>query len=147
MLSHYINVRLFYLAIISVVNDNKYCSYCPFPEISINHKQFNILRPRKNSRHFANEILKYIFLYENIWILIKIPLRYVHTGPINNIPTLVQIMAWCWSSDKTLSEPMTVSLLMHIFITRPQWVNTLRPRQNRRHFAEGIFKCIFLNEN
>ena len=25
--------------------------------------------------------------------------------------------------------------------------NTLRPRQNRRHFADDIFKCIFLNEN
>ena len=25
--------------------------------------------------------------------------------------------------------------------------NTLRPRQNDRHFPDGIFKCIFLNEN
>ena len=25
--------------------------------------------------------------------------------------------------------------------------NTLRQRQNGRHFADGIFKCIFLNEN
>ena len=25
-------------------------------------------------------------------------------------------------------------------------LNTLRPRQNRRHFADDIFKCIFLNE-
>ena len=26
-------------------------------------------------------------------------------------------------------------------------MNTLRPRQNGRHFADNIFKCIFLNEN
>ena len=26
-------------------------------------------------------------------------------------------------------------------------VNTLRPRQNRRHFADDTFKLIFLNEN
>ena len=26
-------------------------------------------------------------------------------------------------------------------------LNTLRPRQNRRHFADDIFKCIFLKEN
>ena len=26
-------------------------------------------------------------------------------------------------------------------------VNTLRPRQDGRHFADDIFKCIFLNEN
>ena len=25
--------------------------------------------------------------------------------------------------------------------------NTLRPRQNGRHFADSIFECIFLNEN
>ena len=27
------------------------------------------------------------------------------------------------------------------------WVNTLRPRQNGRHFQDEIFKCIILNEN
>ena len=26
-------------------------------------------------------------------------------------------------------------------------LNALRPRQNGRHFADDIFKCIFLNEN
>ena len=26
-------------------------------------------------------------------------------------------------------------------------LNTLRPRQNGRHFADDIFKCIFVNEN
>ena len=33
------------------------------------------------------------------------------------------------------------------FITRTQWVNTLRLRQNGHHFADNNFKCIFLNEN
>ena len=28
-----------------------------------------------------------------------------------------------------------------------QWLNTLRPRQNGRHFADDIFKRIFVNEN
>ena len=31
-------------------------------------------------------------------------------GPINNIPTLVQVMAWRRPGDKPLSEPMTVRL-------------------------------------
>ena len=26
-------------------------------------------------------------------------------------------------------------------------INTLRPRQDGRHFPDDIFKCIFLNEN
>ena len=41
---------------------------------------------------------------------------------INNYPALVQIMAWRRSGDKPLSEPMMVSLLTHICVTRPQWV-------------------------
>ena len=32
-------------------------------------------------------------------------------------------------------------------VTRPQWINTLRPRQNGRHFTDDTFKCIFFNEN
>ena len=44
-------------------------------------------------------------------------------GPINNIPTLVQIMAWRRPGDKPLSETIMVRLLTHICVTRPQWVN------------------------
>ena len=31
--------------------------------------------------------------------------------------------------------------------SRQESINTLRPRHNGRHFADYIFKCIFLNEN
>ena len=48
----------------------------------------------------------------------------VPKGPINNIPALVQIMAWHRPGDKPLSEPMMVSVLTHICVTRPQWVKT-----------------------
>ena len=54
----------------------------------------NTLRPRPNGRHFADEIFKYIFLNENAWIAIKISLKFVPEGFINNIPSLVQTMAW-----------------------------------------------------
>ena len=83
---------------------------------------FNTLRPRQNGRHFPDDIFKWIFLNENVWILINISLKFVPKGPINNIPTLVQIMAWCRSGDKPLSESMLVSLPTHICVTRPQWV-------------------------
>ena len=53
----------------------------------------------------------------------KILLTPVPKSPINNIPTLIQIMAWRQSGDKPLSEPMLVDLLMFICITRPQLVN------------------------
>ena len=55
--------------------------------------------------------------------MIKISLKFIPKCPINNIPALVQIMAWCRSGDKPLPEPMVVSLLTHICVTRPQWVN------------------------
>ena len=82
----------------------------------------NTLRPRQNGRHFPDDIFICIFLNENAWILIKISLKFVPKGPVNKIPALVQIMAWCRSGDKPLSEPMMVSLLTHICVTQPQWV-------------------------
>ena len=40
------------------------------------------------------------------------------------------------SGNKPLPEPINMTC-----------INSLRPRQNRRHFAEDVFKCNFLNEN
>ena len=54
----------------------------------------NTLRLRQNECHFADDIFKCIFVNENVWIPVKISLKYVPKGPINNIPALVQIMAW-----------------------------------------------------
>ena len=66
------------------------------------------------------------WMKENIRIPINISLKFVAKVPINNIPALVQIMAWRRPGDKPLSEPMMVSLLTHICVTRPQWVNGAR---------------------
>ena len=97
-----------------------------------NTNNINTSRPRQNGRYFADNTFKSIFLNENVLIQIEISLKFVPKGPFNNISALVQIMAWCqW---------------VHICVTRPQWVNTLRPRQNFCHFAD-IFKHIFFNEN
>ena len=83
---------------------------------------FNSLRLRQNGRHSRDGIFKHIFLNENVWILIKISLTLVPKGPINNIPELVQIMAWRHPGAKPLSEPIMVDLPMHICVSRPQWV-------------------------
>ena len=83
--------------------------------------------PGQNDHYFTDNILKCIFLNENVWISIKISLKFVPKGPINNIPALVQIRAWRQTGNKLLSEPMMVSLLMHIYVTQTQWVNGLLP--------------------
>ena len=88
--------------------------------IQVINKYINTLRPRQNGRHFADDIFKCIFLNENVRISIKISLKFVPKDPINNIPALVQIMAWHRPGDKPLSEPMMVTLLTHICVTRPQ---------------------------
>ena len=88
--------------------------------LMLHHCAVNPLRPRRNRRHFADDIFKCILLneYELIWI--KISLKFIPKGPINNIPALVQIMAWRRPGNKPLSEPMMIISLTHICVTRPQ---------------------------
>ena len=57
---------------------------------------------------FPDDIFKCIFLNENVWISIKVSLKFVPRGPINKILALVQIMAWRRPDDKPLPEPMMV---------------------------------------
>ena len=103
----------------------------------------NTLGPRQNERLFTDDIFKCIFLNDDVWIPNKISLKFVPKGPINNIPALVQIMAWHRPGDKPLSEPMLVSLTTHVCVTRPQWVNICSMSQphliSRRH--EYILLC------
>ena len=84
----------------------------------------NTLRPRQNGHHFTDDTFNRIFVNENVRISIEFSLKFVPKGSINNIPALVQIMAWCRPGDKPkpLSEPVMVDLLTHICVTRPQWV-------------------------
>ena len=102
----------------------------------------NILRPRWNEQHFVDDIFKRISFNGNAWISIKISLKFVPKGPINNILALVQIMAWRLSGDKPLSEPMMVSLPTHICVTRPQWVKSLVLLANIMGHAHYM-KCEF----
>ena len=54
----------------------------------------------------AVNIFKSISMNENFWILNKISLKYVLYGLIDNMAALVQIMAWHWSGDMPLFEPI-----------------------------------------
>ena len=130
---------------------------------NINNRRINTLKPRQNGHLFTDATFKRIFLNENDRISIKISLKFVTGGPIDNIPTLVQIMAWRRPGDKPLSEPMMVRLPTHICITRPQWVKERsfskpHPRtllynnksQGQSWYSRGLHKgitlcpCLFL---
>ena len=86
-------------------------------------KGFSTLRLRQYGHRFPDDTFKYIFLNENVWISLQISLKFIPKVWINNIPALVQIMAWRRLGDKPLSEPMMGNSLTHICVTRPQWVN------------------------
>ena len=81
------------------------------------------LRPWQNCRHFTEDLFTriYAFFNENVWISLKISLKFVAAVQINCIPALVQTMAWCWPGDKPLSKPMLFNLLTHMCVTQPQW--------------------------
>ena len=66
----------------------------------------NKWRLRQNDHHLADNIFKCNFLKENVWISIKISLKFLHKGLIDTMPALVHIVAWRWTGDKPLSEPM-----------------------------------------
>ena len=96
--------------------------YSPVLILPACFNDINTLRPRQNGRRFASDTFKRIFLNQNVFVLINFSLKFVPSGPINNIPTLVQVMAWRRPGTKPLSEPMMVRLPTHICVTRPQWV-------------------------
>ena len=81
-------------------------SYFARVECGAAEPEINTLWSRQNCRHFPDDVFECIFLNENVWISIKVSPKFVPEGPIDNIPELVQIMAWCRTGDKPLSELM-----------------------------------------
>ena len=146
---HYIRTRLYvrrlvavgfvYRQLILVVKFDKW-----FPNIVARLPivlLFNTLRPRQNGRHFPDDILKCIFLNDNVIISIKISLKLVPNGPNTYIPALIQIMTWCRPGDKPLSEPMMVSLLTHICITQLQRFDTMIVTSNAQ-WSKYLYSSI-----
>ena len=109
----------------------------------VRYLAINTLRPRQDGRHFLDDIFKRIFLNENVDISIKISLKFVSKGPINNISSLVQVMAWRWPGDKPLSEPMAASLLTHICLDElMQLLKYIRDLHIHKHVFESC-PCKF----
>ena len=70
--------------------------YEPVPAI-VNIDSF---KAKQNRRHFADAVSKCNFMNENVWIPMKISLKFVPKGQINDISALVQIMAWRRTGEK-----------------------------------------------
>ena len=83
-------------------------------ECAIWHIETETKLPPFRRRRFQTHFLE--------WISIKITLKFVPNGPIDEMTALLQIMAWHSIGDKPLSEPIMAYVPTHICVTRPQWV-------------------------
>ena len=79
---------------------------------------FNSSTPGPNGRHFADDRFRCIFVNKKFCILMKRSLNFVPKYPIDNNPALVYIMAWRWTGDKPLFEPILIKSLTYICGTR-----------------------------
>ena len=107
------------------------------------HVQFNSSPPRQFGGKIADDIFKRIFVNENDWMSIKISLKFIHEGPIDNKSVLVQVMAWRRQATSHYLNQCWPSFLTHICGTRGRWVNhgDAMPRKRFPHylpFVRGI---------
>ena len=72
----------------------------------------NILRPKQNGRHFADDIFRCIFLNENVLISLKISPNFVSDFRINNIAALAKLMSWRRPGDKPLIMEMIRQIIL-----------------------------------
>ena len=86
-LFHFDNVAV--TRIINKQSSKKISHYASRPTFGTYPYPVLHIEAEKNGRHFPDDISKCIFFNKNVWIVIKISLKFVPRGPINNIPSLV----------------------------------------------------------
>ena len=131
---------------------------------------FNTLMPEWNVQHLQTEysnafswrkMFAFPFKFSVIvrikaWFLIAYRLYYLNrwwlSSPTNTCVTKPQWVNW----DALFHEGVISNIFRYIKLPQNMkiatlyavlYLNTLRPRQNGRHFPDDTFKCILLNEN
>ena len=72
-------------------------------------------------------------------------LEFIHKGPIDDWSVLSEVMVWRCAGDNPFM--LWTSSLTYRCVTKPQRVNTLRPRQDGRRLPDDTFERIFFEEN
>ena len=96
----------------------------------------NSFPPGQNIRHFADDISRWIFLNENVWISMKISLNFVPKGSINNITALV------YSVPSHYLNQCSPDSLTHMCGTRGRWVKRHFVGRKQSHFHQ-IHRNLF----
>ena len=85
---------------------------------------------------FCRRHFQIIFMSEDRCMLSQLSLKYVHSGTINKKPASLDLYQW-W-----------LSLLTHICVTLPRWVNILRLDKITAISQTVVpYICILLNQN
>ena len=112
-----------------------------------NDMWFHNSSPSEKSGHlFADNIFRCILTNDKLCILIKISLKFVPKGPIDNNQALVQIMAWRQIGDKPLSEPMLTRFTDTYMVPKGRWDNS----QAISHWLNSSMRhlwCLLTGEN
>ena len=103
------------------------------------------LGPRRCSCNLKLVIFKLISRIDILTFSYAIILRWMTQDLTDDQSTLIQVMAWCCQCH-CLSQCWPGSM-MSCGVSRPQWVNALKLKQDGHQFAEDIFKLIFFNWN
>ena len=89
--------------------------------------------------------LSHCFLLVFVFCLINIFFKFKFKFQVQGHNELSKLHQ-CWIKEMHLKKPPAKCLPFCSGLK--DWIlNTLRPRQNDRHFGDVFFKCIFLNEN
>ena len=70
----------------------------------------NALRSEQNGCRFEHNIFNYIFVEENLCILVQIRLTFVLKGLIDNELALIQVMAWYQTGNRPFTEPLLIKI-------------------------------------
>ena len=107
----------------------------------------NSLTPGKFEWYFRYVIFKSILVIDCSGISCEIALIWMSLDFTDDQSTLVQVMAWCHQATSHYLSQWWPRFLSPYGVTRPEWVNTLRPGMMAATLADDIFKCISLKEN
>ena len=128
----------------------KHTHSCSFPVLLVHlltADSVNTLPPGRCGCNVQLVIFKFTSSVDILSISYGIALRWMPQDPNDDQSALVQVMAWCPQAPSHYLSPYRPRFMLLHGITSPQWVNTLKPRQNGQHSADNICKWIFLNEN
>ena len=101
----------------------------------------NLLALRKCSSNLKSRIFKLIIQNSSLGSHCEIALRWMPQNLPNEKSALVQVMAWCHQAASHYLSQCWLRSISPYGVTKPQWVNTLRLRQNGQQNNSALDKC------